>query len=639
MAPMRKDHGFYQQGNHWFCDAGLPSDIIVEVEETLFHLHKFPLLSKSGKIAWLLKDAQDHEGDIFHAKLLECPGGSTAFLVATKFCYGAKVDFTPTNIATIYCVADYLEMTEEFGEENLFPQSEHYFHKIILRNWKDCVTTLQSCEAVLAKAEELQIVKKCASALSMMACTDPSLFGWPMMMYGNLQSPGGSILWNGINTGAKITSFQSDWWHEDVSYLSGPLFERLTEAMKARGMRSESIGGAVMHYARKHLPGLTRRLGGQGDPLRAAASINKVPVVVDQKSLLETIERALPAMKSLFFCRFLFGLLRLAMILNASEACKSRLERRIGMQVDMATLDDLLIPTYSDSDNLYDTDCVERIVKHFLSSDPKNMASPSDALEEELGSPSLSPFMRVARLIDGYLAEISSDVNLKPDKLRSLAEFLPESSRPFHDGLYRALDIYFKAHPWLSEREKEQLCNIISYQKLSMDACTHAAQNERLPLRVIVQVLFFEQLHLRTAIAGYLHISENDDIPPPTATSAAANLTAGQLVQRDGWVSIVRENQVLKGDMDRMRSRVGKLEQEFTTINLAIQRVRNIRSSFSSPRLVSRVMRSCKLLQSSSQHHQKEEKDSTQSPVLVGGTPTETAKPRQSRHRKSLSLF
>ncbi|CAL1404092.1 unnamed protein product [Linum trigynum] len=46
--------------------------------------------------------------------------------------------------------------------------------------------------------------------------------------------------------------------------------------------------------------------------------------------------------------------------------------------------------------------------------------------------------------MDVYLAEVASDVNLKPGKIRSLAEALPESSRSFHDGLYRALDIYFK---------------------------------------------------------------------------------------------------------------------------------------------------------------------------------------------------
>ena len=45
-------------------------------------------------------------------------------------------------------------------------------------------------------------------------------------------------------------------------------------------------------------------------------------------------------------------------------------------------------------------------------------------------------------------------------------------------------------------------------QKLTLEACTHAAQNERLPLRAVVQVLFFEQLQLRHAIAGTLIAGE-----------------------------------------------------------------------------------------------------------------------------------
>jgi hypothetical protein len=59
-------------------------------------------------------------------------------------------------------------------------------------------------------------------------------------------------------------------------------------------------------------------------------------------------------------------------------------------------------------------------------------------------SPSSEPLRKVAKLIDNYIAEVASDIHLKPRKIRSLAEALPESSRPLHDGLYRALDIYFK---------------------------------------------------------------------------------------------------------------------------------------------------------------------------------------------------
>jgi uncharacterized small protein (DUF1192 family) len=68
----------------------------------------------------------------------------------------------------------------------------------------------------------------------------------------------------------------------------------------------------------------------------------------------------------------------------------------------------------------------------------------------------------------------------------------------------------WQAHPWLTESEKEQLCRLMNCQKLSLEACTHAAQNERLPLRVVVQVLFFEQLRLRTTMARWFFVADNN---------------------------------------------------------------------------------------------------------------------------------
>ena len=50
----------------------------------------------------------------------------------------------------------------------------------------------------------------------------------------------------------------------------------------------------------------------------------------------------------------------------------------------------------------------------------------------------------VAKLIDGYLAEVAPDENLKLTKFRSLAAAIPEYARPIDDGLYRAIDIYLK---------------------------------------------------------------------------------------------------------------------------------------------------------------------------------------------------
>jgi hypothetical protein len=406
---------------------------------------QFPLVSKCGKIVRTYEESMNTNEKNPTIVLEDFPGGPDTFLIVAKFCYGFRIELTAKNVVLVHCAAEYLEMTNEYEECNLLTKSESFFHKNILRNWKDCLLALQSSEPILSRAENLHLVDKCLNALSMMACTDSSLFGWPMMMYGSFQSPGGSILWNGINTGARMRTSESEWWFEDISYLSVGLFERLIKTMRSRGMRPESLAGAIMYYSKKHLPGLGRWQGGQGGTTRTVASFSLTPAsaTVDQKVLLESIEKLLPQKKGKYFCRFLLGLLRVASILNASQTCKESLERRIGMQLELATLDSLLIPAYADSDALYNTDCIEHIVHHFVRTE-SNLAAFSPSSLDPQASSSSESLRKVAKLVDSYIGEIASDVNLKPEKLRALAQALPESSRSLHDGLYRALDIYFK---------------------------------------------------------------------------------------------------------------------------------------------------------------------------------------------------
>jgi hypothetical protein len=144
-------------------------------------------------------------------------------------------------------------------------------------------------------------------------------------------------------------------------------------------------------------------------------------------------------------------------------------------------VEDLLLPNLAyNLEILYDIDCVGRILDHFLLFEqsaghiPSNSAFDSDGSacgddndddddddddsdeedeeEEEdddghlMDSPSLTPMRMVARLIDGYLAEVAPDVNLKASKFQALAEALPSYSRVSHDGLYRAIDIYLKVN-------------------------------------------------------------------------------------------------------------------------------------------------------------------------------------------------
>ncbi|KAG7593415.1 SKP1/BTB/POZ domain superfamily [Arabidopsis thaliana x Arabidopsis arenosa] len=578
-----KSDAFQRQGQAWFCTTGLPSDIVVEVGEMSFHLHKFPLLSRSGVMERRIAEASKEGDDKCLIEISDLPGGDKTFELVAKFCYGVKLELTASNVVYLRCAAEHLEMTEEYGEGNLISQTETFFNQVVLKSWKDSIKALQSCDEVLEYADELNITKKCIESLAMRASTDPNLFGWPVVEHGGpMQSPGGSVLWNGISTGARPKHTSSDWWYEDASMLSFPLFKRLITVMDSRGIREEIIAGSLTYYTRKHLPGLKRRRGGPESSGRFSTPLGSGNVLSEeeQKNLLEEIQELLRMQKGLVPTKFFVDMLRIAKILKASPDCIANLEKRIGMQLDQAALEDLVMPSFSHTmETLYDVDSVQRILDHFLGTDqimPGGVGSPCSSVDDGnlIGSPqSITPMTAVAKLIDGYLAEVAPDVNLKLPKFQALAASVPEYARLLDDGLYRAIDIYLKHHPWLAETERENLCRLLDCQKLSLEACTHAAQNERLPLRIIVQVLFFEQLQLRTSVAGCFLVSDNLD-------GGSRQLRSGGFVGGStegggggGWATAVRENQVLKVGMDSMRMRVCELEKECSNMRQEIEKL------------------------------------------------------------------
>lgn len=89
------------------------------------------------------------------------------FLVAAKFCYDVPVELTPRNTVMVYCLADYPEMIEEYGDDNLFSKAESYFHKVVLKSWKDCMVVLQRCGTVVTRADNLHIISKCLNVVWM----------------------------------------------------------------------------------------------------------------------------------------------------------------------------------------------------------------------------------------------------------------------------------------------------------------------------------------------------------------------------------------------------------------------------------------------------------------------------------------
>jgi hypothetical protein len=103
---------------------------------------------------------------------------------------------------------------------------------------------------------------------------------------------------------------------------------------------------------------------------------------------------------------------------------------------------------------MYDVDLVHRLLEHFLVQEQTESSSPSrqpfsdkHMYEGSLRGANSNPKMRVARLLDSYLTEVSRDRNLSLTKFQVLAEALPESARTCDDGLYRAIDSYLKVIP------------------------------------------------------------------------------------------------------------------------------------------------------------------------------------------------
>ncbi|CAN0921440.1 BTB/POZ domain-containing protein At5g03250 [Linum grandiflorum] len=508
-----KSEVFHRDGHAWYSSSGLQSDCVVEVGESSFHLHKFPLLTRSKLLETLIaQQCNENDQTSCVLQLDDLPGGTNSFLLVAKFCYGAIIELDAMNIVRLRCAAEYLGMTEEYGEGNLIAQTETFLN-LVFGHWTDSLQALETCEEVMPLAEELHIVSRCIHSLAMKACADPGLSACPMSAR-SVQSSDGNVLWNGIwSTSAKQNPVDDDWWYEDVSFLTLPLYKRLIQAVISNGIKPENVAGALMCYARRYLPLLGRQPSFQNLKQDALGSTIKTTPQSDQRNLLEEIVELLPDQKGIAPTKFLLRLLRTAILLHAGPSCRENLEKRIGAQLDQAVLEDLLIPNvgYS-SETLYDIDCVQRLLDHFMLVDQANyMVDEGQQVLADNGSQSLTPVTLVASLIDNFLAEVAPDVNLKLSKFQSVAALIPDYARPIDDGIYRAIDIYFKAHPWLTDSERELVCRLMNCQKLSLEASSHAAQNERLPLRIIVQVLFFEQLRLRTSVAGWFYVSDNID--------------------------------------------------------------------------------------------------------------------------------
>lgn len=108
-------------------------------------------------------------------------------------------------------------------------------------------------------------------------------------------------------------------------------------------------------------------------------------------------------------------------------------------------------------------------------------------------------------------------------------------------------------HPGISKGERKRICRLFDCKKLSADACMHAVQNERLPLRVVVQVLFFEQVRA-AASSG----SSTPDLPKAIKDLNCASYRSSRSATTNAdedWdaVASAAELRALRGEVAALR--------------------------------------------------------------------------------------
>ncbi|XVE53530.1 hypothetical protein DITRI_Ditri03aG0010300 [Diplodiscus trichospermus] len=458
-------------------------------------MHQFPLLSKSNRLQKLVLKASEENSD--EINMVDFPGGPKAFEICAKFCYGMTVTLNAYNVVAARCAAEYLEMTEDVDRSNLIFKIEVFLNSSIFRSWKDSIIVLQTTKSLLPWSENLKIIGRCIDSIASKTSVDPANITWSYTYNRKLAAPD-KIVDDGMKKlREKIESVPKDWWVEDICELEIDLYKRVMTAVKSKGrMDGAVIGEALKTYAVRWLPDSVDAL------------VSDVYYSWRNKLLVETIVCLLPSDKGVgCSCSFLLKLLKVAILVGVDDSAKEDLLKRISLKLHEASVKDLLIPARSPQATLYDVELVQSIVNRYLMHEKSSQDL--DVAKNEMGCTDFvlahGSLLSVGKLIDGYLEEIARDPNLLLASFIDLSQSIPEFARPVHDGLYKAIDMFLKEHPGLTKAERKKICALMDVKKFTMDASMHAAQNERLPLRVVVQVLFFEQVRAAAGVQSLNH--------------------------------------------------------------------------------------------------------------------------------------
>ena len=381
------------------------------------------------KLVATASDEKSEEVDIS-----DIPGGFDAFEICAKFCYGMTVTLNPHNVVVARCAAEYLGMHDAIEKGNLIYKIDVFLSSSIFRSWKDSIIVLQTTKSLLPMSEDLKLVGRCVESIGNKACVDVSKVDWSYT-YNRKKLPeenGNDPNWNGVVK----RPVPKDWWVEDLCELEIDQYKRVLTNIKTKSQVSnEVVGEALKAYAYRRLPGLSKGMIQSGD-------------LAKHQSIVDAIVWLLPVEKGSVSCSFLLKLLKTTSLVGSGDMVKEELIRRIGQQLEEASVNDILIQAAEEETTMYDVVVVQKIVEEFLRQDQNTeieSVEDGDHLQRiRPGILSDASKLMVAKLIDGYLAEIAKDPNLTSSKFIDLAEMVSGISRPAHDGIYRAIDMYLK---------------------------------------------------------------------------------------------------------------------------------------------------------------------------------------------------
>ncbi|XP_066400270.1 BTB/POZ domain-containing protein At5g48130-like [Miscanthus floridulus] len=464
----------------WSKETGSPATVRVRLGDRSFDLHKDPLVSKCKYFNEASASLQSGDDDV--ELPASFPGVSEAFEAIALFCYGDAVALDPFNVAAVRCAAEFL------GVAGLGARCDLYINQVVLQSWDDALIVLQRCQPLLPVAEELLIVSRCVESLAFMACME---ILDPGEQRRDLQPGAGAATRAlvGRRWDAELVKELAarDLWIKDLIALPFDFFQRIVQALRRQGMKEKYVSPVALFYANKWvLSKKTHKFWASTDEAvdgetdanrRAAAILEGVIGLLPAESAAVAAGGAIPV-------AFYFALLSRSLTLELSDESRTKLREQVASNLQFARVDDLPLPEEEADRSIADSREVREM---------ESIVSNHAASVQRKGAEAVS------ELWDRYLVQFAGDPKLRPERLAELIGVIPAGDRKTHNHLYEAINTYLVEHRGLSGEEKATLCSHLDCRKLSHEVCIQAVQNERMPLRLIVQALFVQQLHTHRA--------------------------------------------------------------------------------------------------------------------------------------------